>query len=55
MLDADLLVDAMGRSARTPAFLDGLGYGRPVAERSTTNANYTSLLMRIPEGIIKSG
>ena len=43
----------MGRSARTPAFLDGLGYGRPVAERSTTNANYTSLLMRIPEGIIK--
>jgi 2-polyprenyl-6-methoxyphenol hydroxylase-like FAD-dependent oxidoreductase len=52
-LDADLLVDAMGRSARSPAFLDGLGYGRPVAERSTTNANYTSLLMRIPEGIIK--
>jgi 2-polyprenyl-6-methoxyphenol hydroxylase-like FAD-dependent oxidoreductase len=52
-LNADLLVDAMGRSARTPAFLDGLGCGRPVAERSTTNANYTSLLMRIPEGIIK--
>ncbi|HYX99442.1 MAG TPA: 2-polyprenyl-6-methoxyphenol hydroxylase-like oxidoreductase [Mycobacterium sp.] len=52
-LNADLLVDAMGRSARTPAFLDGRGYGRPVAERSTTNANYTSLLMRIPEGIIK--
>jgi 2-polyprenyl-6-methoxyphenol hydroxylase-like FAD-dependent oxidoreductase len=52
-LNADLLVDAMGRSARTPAFLDGLGYGRPVAERSTTNANYTSLLMRIPDGIIK--
>jgi 2-polyprenyl-6-methoxyphenol hydroxylase-like FAD-dependent oxidoreductase len=52
-LDADLVVDAMGRSARTPAFLDGLGYGRPVAERSTTNANYASLLMRIPEGIIK--
>ena len=52
-LNADLLVDAMGRSARTPAFLEGLGYGRPVAERSTTNANYTSLLMRIPDGIIK--
>jgi 2-polyprenyl-6-methoxyphenol hydroxylase-like FAD-dependent oxidoreductase len=52
-LNADLLVDAMGRSARTPAFLDSLGCGRPVAERSTTNANYTSLLMRIPEGIIK--
>ena len=52
-LKADLLVDAMGRSARTPAFLDGLGCGRPVAERSTTNANYTSLLLRIPDGIIK--
>jgi 2-polyprenyl-6-methoxyphenol hydroxylase-like FAD-dependent oxidoreductase len=52
-LNADLLVDAMGRSARTPAFLDGLGYGRPVADRSTTNANYTSLVLRIPEGIIK--
>jgi 2-polyprenyl-6-methoxyphenol hydroxylase-like FAD-dependent oxidoreductase len=52
-LNADLLVDAMGRGARTPAFLDGLGYGRPVAERSTTTANYTSLLMRIPDGIIK--
>ncbi len=52
-LDADLVVDAMGRSGRTPAFLDVLGYPRPVAERSTTNANYTSLLMRIPDGIIK--
>jgi 2-polyprenyl-6-methoxyphenol hydroxylase-like FAD-dependent oxidoreductase len=52
-LNADLLVDAMGRSARTPAFLDALGCGRPVAERSKTNANYTSVLMRIPEGIIK--
>jgi 2-polyprenyl-6-methoxyphenol hydroxylase-like FAD-dependent oxidoreductase len=52
-LNADLLVDAMGRSARTPAFLDDLGYGRPVADRSTTNTNYTSLVLRIPEGIIK--
>ena len=52
-LDADLVVDAMGRGARTPAFLDDLGYARPVAERSTTTANYTSLLMRIPEGVIK--
>ena len=52
-LDADPLVDAMGRGARSPAFLDGLGYGRPVAERSPTTANYASLLMRIPAGIIK--
>jgi 2-polyprenyl-6-methoxyphenol hydroxylase-like FAD-dependent oxidoreductase len=52
-VDADLVVDATGRSGRTPAFLEDLGYQRPVAERSTTNANYTSLLMRIPDGIIK--
>ncbi len=51
-LDADLVVDAMGRSARTPAFLDSLGYGRPVAERSVANANYASLLMRIPPGVL---
>jgi len=43
----------VGRSARTPAFLDGLGYRTTVADRSTTNANYTSLLLRIPDGIIK--
>jgi hypothetical protein len=44
-LDADLVVDAMGRSARIPAFLDSVGYGRPVAERSVASANYASLLM----------
>src|SRR6202012_5264670 len=32
-LDADLVVDAMGRSARTPAFLEGLGYERPTEKR----------------------
>ncbi len=53
MLDADLVVDAMGRSARTPAFLDSLGYGRPAAERSTASANYASLRMRIPAGILR--
>jgi 2-polyprenyl-6-methoxyphenol hydroxylase-like FAD-dependent oxidoreductase len=51
-LAAELVVDAMGRSARTPAFLDSLGYGRPVAERSVANANYSSVLMRIPPGSI---
>ena len=52
-LDADLVVDAMGRGARALAFLEDLGYERPVAERSNTTANYASLLMRIPDGIIK--
>lgn len=48
VLDADLVVDAMGRGGRTPAFLDSLGYGRPDAERSFANASYSSQLLRIP-------
>src|ERR1700754_217232 len=32
VLGADLVVDAMRRGARTPAFLEGLGYGRPVED-----------------------
>lgn len=52
LLDAELVVDAMGRGARTPAFLDRLGYGRPVEERSVANADYASQLMRIPAGML---
>ncbi len=53
VLDADLVVDSMGRSARTPAFLDSLGYERPLEERSVASAHYSSQLMRIPEGSVK--
>jgi 2-polyprenyl-6-methoxyphenol hydroxylase-like FAD-dependent oxidoreductase len=52
-LDADLVVDAMGRGARTPAFLDSLGYGRPVAERATSNASYSSQFLRVPDGVVR--
>jgi 2-polyprenyl-6-methoxyphenol hydroxylase-like FAD-dependent oxidoreductase len=52
LLDADLVIDAMGRGARTPAFLESLGYGRPVVERSSANASYASLLMHVPDGVI---
>jgi 2-polyprenyl-6-methoxyphenol hydroxylase-like FAD-dependent oxidoreductase len=51
-LDADLVVDAMGRAARTPAFLESLGYGRPAERRSTARATYSSQFVRIPEGMI---
>lgn len=51
-LEADLVVDAMGRAARTPAFLDGLGYGRPSETRSTTALGYSSQRFRIPHGRI---
>ncbi|UMB70719.1 FAD-dependent oxidoreductase [Mycobacterium paraterrae] len=52
VLDADLVVDAMGRGARTPSFLDSLGYGRPTTEHSTANATYASQLLRIPAGVV---
>jgi 2-polyprenyl-6-methoxyphenol hydroxylase-like FAD-dependent oxidoreductase len=51
-LNADLVVDAMGRAARTPAFLERLGYGRPAELRSTAHATYSSQLLHVPEGMI---
>jgi 2-polyprenyl-6-methoxyphenol hydroxylase-like FAD-dependent oxidoreductase len=52
VLDAALVVDAMGRGASTPAFLDHLGYGRPVERRSQTPVRYASQLLRIPPDMI---
>ncbi|AKN16977.1 hypothetical protein MHAE_01605 [Mycobacterium haemophilum DSM 44634] len=51
-LDADLVVDATGRNACTPAFLEDLGYGRPPEERSAVNVGYSSQPLSIPEGCI---
>ncbi|WP_102417032.1 NAD(P)/FAD-dependent oxidoreductase [Mycobacterium sp. 4858] len=51
-LNADLVIDAMGRAARTPAFLERLGYGRPPEKRSTTALGYSSQRLRIPHGRI---
>jgi 2-polyprenyl-6-methoxyphenol hydroxylase-like FAD-dependent oxidoreductase len=52
VLDADLVIDAMGRSARTPALLESLGYGRPVEQRAVMHGSYSSQLLRIPDGKI---
>jgi 2-polyprenyl-6-methoxyphenol hydroxylase-like FAD-dependent oxidoreductase len=52
-LSADLVVDALGRSARTPACLDGLGYGRPVEDHVTVHLAYASQLLRIPPGTLR--
>ena len=45
---ADLVVDAMGRGAQTPAFLESLGYGRPVEDHIVMHMIYVSQLLRIP-------
>jgi len=52
VLSADLVVDAMGRGARTPAFLEGLGYGRPVEDHLGMRLAYSSQLLRIPPGML---
>jgi 2-polyprenyl-6-methoxyphenol hydroxylase-like FAD-dependent oxidoreductase len=52
LLDADLVVNATGRSARTPAFLESQGYGRPVEQRYAVNLNYSSQFFRIPDGLL---
>ncbi|MGA7050013.1 MAG: 2-polyprenyl-6-methoxyphenol hydroxylase-like oxidoreductase [Mycobacterium sp.] len=53
VLTSDLVVDATGRGARTPAFLDALGYGRPPEIQVAVRVAYSSQLLRIPPGTLK--
>jgi 2-polyprenyl-6-methoxyphenol hydroxylase-like FAD-dependent oxidoreductase len=48
VLPAELVVDASGRGARTPAFLERLGYIRPPEERIVMQVAYASQLLRVP-------
>ena len=52
MLEADLVVDAMGRSARTPAFLDKLGYCRTVEHRAVMHSSAARQLLHVPDGVL---
>jgi len=52
-LTADVVMDAMGRGAHTPALLESLGYGRPVEDHIVMHTNYVSQLLRIPAGTLK--
>jgi 2-polyprenyl-6-methoxyphenol hydroxylase-like FAD-dependent oxidoreductase len=52
VLDAELVVDATGRAARTPAFLDKLGYERPVEQRYPVHLSYASQFLRMPAGTL---
>ncbi|SDI19682.1 2-polyprenyl-6-methoxyphenol hydroxylase [Actinokineospora alba] len=49
VIDADLVVDAMGRGARTPAWLEQLGYPRPAEDKAQVDVTYVSVLLRIPQ------
>jgi 2-polyprenyl-6-methoxyphenol hydroxylase-like FAD-dependent oxidoreductase len=52
-LTADVVMDAMGRGANTPAFLEGLGYGRPDEDHIVMRTTYVSQHLRIPSGTVK--
>ena len=54
-LAADLVVDAMGRGAHTPAFLERLGYGRPAEDHVVTHTTYVSQLLQIAPGTLREG
>jgi 2-polyprenyl-6-methoxyphenol hydroxylase-like FAD-dependent oxidoreductase len=47
VLSADLVVDAMGRGAHTPAFLESLGYGRPTEDHIVMHTTYATQLLRV--------
>jgi 2-polyprenyl-6-methoxyphenol hydroxylase-like FAD-dependent oxidoreductase len=51
-LAADLVVDATGRGARTPAWLESLGYPRPVEEHVVVHLTYASQALRMPAGAL---
>lgn len=47
VLKADLVVDATGRAAHTPGWLEGLGYDRPPEDRVVVHLTYASQLLRM--------
>lgn len=51
-LTADLVVDATGRAARTPAWLERMGYGRPGEDHVVMHLAYASQLMRMRPGAL---
>ena len=52
-LRADLVVDAIGRGARTPVMLERLGYGRPAEDKVTVHLKYSTQLLRLPPDALR--
>jgi 2-polyprenyl-6-methoxyphenol hydroxylase-like FAD-dependent oxidoreductase len=49
-LDADVIVDATGRTSRTPAWLAENGYGEPPVEEVEIDMVYSTIRVNRPEG-----
>jgi 2-polyprenyl-6-methoxyphenol hydroxylase-like FAD-dependent oxidoreductase len=52
LLGADLVVDATGRGARTPVWLEALGYARPAKDEVRIRLGYASRNYRLPPGAL---
>ena len=52
ILTADLVVDATGRSGRTPAWLREIGYDPPAEERLPVDVKYATRYLRLPAGAL---
>src|SRR5262252_2500768 len=53
ILAADLVVDATGRSGRTPVWLKTLGYDPPAEEQLLVDIKYASQYLRLPPGALR--
>jgi 2-polyprenyl-6-methoxyphenol hydroxylase-like FAD-dependent oxidoreductase len=53
VVEADLVIDAMGRGGRTPAFLEGMGYPRPAEDGLNVRLMYSSLPVRLPTAALR--
>jgi 2-polyprenyl-6-methoxyphenol hydroxylase-like FAD-dependent oxidoreductase len=53
LLDADVVVDAMGRGSRTPVFLHSLGYERPLEDELAIGLTYSSQPFHVTPGTLK--
>jgi 2-polyprenyl-6-methoxyphenol hydroxylase-like FAD-dependent oxidoreductase len=51
-LDADLVIDAMGRGSRTPHWLESLGFGRPREDHVRVDVRYVTCRYRLPADIL---
>lgn len=49
---ADLVVDCMGRAARTPAWLESMGYDRPPETTADVDVAYSTSLIRLRPGTL---
>jgi 2-polyprenyl-6-methoxyphenol hydroxylase-like FAD-dependent oxidoreductase len=54
VVEAELVVDAMGRGGRTGAWLSELGFDPPAEERINCDLSYVSRFLRMPQGALGS-